>query len=182
MYRKQSGVTLIEVLVTLLITTVGLLGLAALQLGALKATSDSAQRSQAVWLMQDLIERIRANPRGGADVYASNATCGNYPAKMCASYKSTAGASVEASDCTPAQMAAFDRWETQCQYSSDSTINHTSRDSISSTASGANILVLSKTGDAAKGELSLTANWLLRGKSGNGVSTISGAFEQDIQR
>ena len=67
MYKKQSGITLIEVLVTLLITTVGLLGVAALQLSALKTTSDSAQRSQVVWLMQDLIERMRANPDGEVD-------------------------------------------------------------------------------------------------------------------
>lgn len=178
MFRKQSGVTLIEVLVTLLITTVGLLGLAALQLGALKATSDSAQRSQAVWLMQDLIERMRANPRGLTAEYLSAADCSSYPDQMCASYKITTGGPVEASDCTAAQMATFDRWETQCQYSVDSAINHTSRDSIAS--GGENILTLTDVN--ADGEVSLTASWVLRGKTADGVSTIGDAFKQDVQR
>ena len=43
----QAGSSLIEVLVTLLIFSVGLLGLAAMQLNALQGSADSGQRSQA---------------------------------------------------------------------------------------------------------------------------------------
>lgn len=181
MFIKQSGVTLVEVLVTLLITTVGLLGLAALQLGALKATSESAQRSQAVWLMQDLVERIRANPRGKADEYVANTDCSNYPDPMCAAYINTSGTKFSAANCSASQMAVFDRWETQCQYSTDSTIIYTSRDSILSVPN-ANILTLTETNDVDKAELNLTASWLLRGKVEGAISTIDDAFEQEIQR
>ena len=182
MFKEQSGVTLIEVLVTLLITTIGLLGLAALQLGALQATSDSAQRSQAVWLMQDLIERIRANPQGSADDYLPSNNCSSYPAKMCATYKTTAGAVIEAADCSAVEMATFDRWETQCRYSADSSVSYTSRDSIA-TATNANILTLTKTTNADDAELRMTASWLIKGKSGEEVSIIGGdSFTQDIQR
>lgn len=56
--------TLIEVMVALLVTAVGVLGAALLQLNALKYT-DSAMRSlQVSFIAQDLIERIRANPQG----------------------------------------------------------------------------------------------------------------------
>lgn len=181
MYKKQSGVTLIEVLVTLLITTIGLLGLAALQLGALKATSESAQRSQAVWLIQDLVERIRANPRGTTADYLNAGNCDSYPAKMCASYISATDGKVEAANCSPAQMAVFDRWETQCQYSADSTVIYTSRDSIV-TAPGESVLLLTEAGIAGQAELHLSASWMLRGKVEGATSTIGGAFEQEIQR
>lgn len=189
MYKKQSGITLIEVLVTLLITTIGLLGVAALQLSALKTTSDSAQRSQVVWLMQDLIERMRANPDGEVDDYLSNnnvVSCLNYPAKMCASYMATDKSVHLAAECTPVEMAVFDRWETQCSYSQDSSVDYTSRDSIISISDEKSILNLSKTDDENKGEMSLTASWLFKSSLDSSddeiESSISEGFEQDIQR
>lgn len=61
---NQAGMTLIEVLVALLIVSIGVLGGAMLQLDALKYT-DSAMRSMQVsFLAHDLFERIRANPDG----------------------------------------------------------------------------------------------------------------------
>lgn len=189
MFRKQLGVTLIEVLITLLITTVGLLGLAALQLGALKGTAESAQRSQTVWLMQDLIERMRANPDGTVDDYLSDNNqidCDNYPAKMCASYMDTSKSVHVASECTAVEMAIFDRWETQCSYSDDSSIDYTSRDSLTSVADETSILNLTKTAEVEAGvnkaEARLTAKWLLRGNGDDGESSIGEGFEQDIQR
>src|SRR5262249_23001163 len=56
------GFTLVEVLVTLVVMSIGLLGLAALQLTSLKANHGSATRTQAVYLAYDIIERMRANP------------------------------------------------------------------------------------------------------------------------
>ena len=60
--EKQSGVTLIEILVTVLILSIGLLGLAALQSTSIKLSYDSYLRSQAEFLAYDLIDRARANP------------------------------------------------------------------------------------------------------------------------
>ena len=61
----QEGTTLIEVLVALLILTVGLLGAAAFQLNALKYTDSSRMTSQASFIAYDMMDRIRAN--SGAD-------------------------------------------------------------------------------------------------------------------
>lgn len=60
----QTGVSLIEVLVSLLIMGIGLLGAAALQLNALKFTDSSALTSQASFIVYDMMDRIRANPDG----------------------------------------------------------------------------------------------------------------------
>ena len=59
--RCQTGMTLIEVLVALLILTVGLLGAAAIQLNALKYTDSSRMISQASFIAYDMLDRIRAN-------------------------------------------------------------------------------------------------------------------------
>jgi type IV pilus assembly protein PilV len=60
--RRQSGFTLIEVLVTLVLVSVGLLGIAALQLTTLQGNQESYVRSQASVLAGDMLDRIRANP------------------------------------------------------------------------------------------------------------------------
>ncbi|WP_296178860.1 type IV pilus modification protein PilV [Pseudomonas sp. UBA1879] len=61
----QRGMTLIEVLVALLVMSVGILGVAILQLNALKQTDSAMRSTQASFVAHDLLERIRANP--GAD-------------------------------------------------------------------------------------------------------------------
>lgn len=65
---KQNGMGMIEVLVAMVIMAVGLLGLAAMQVTASRTTTQSAQRTQAILLAEDMIERVRAsgNP---ADTY-----------------------------------------------------------------------------------------------------------------
>lgn len=57
----QRGFSLIEVLVALLVMSIGLLGAAALQLNALKYTDSSAMRTQASFIAYDMLDRIRAN-------------------------------------------------------------------------------------------------------------------------
>jgi len=121
---KQHGASLIEALIALLIFTIGLLGLAAMQLNALQSTSDSGQRSQASWLMNDLAERMRANPAGTLDDYQAAPNCAALPAVICADYFNPAtNAKVNAADCSTAQMATFDRWEAQCSYSAIAEFN-----------------------------------------------------------
>jgi type IV pilus assembly protein PilV len=59
--RAQRGMTLVEVLVTLVLVSVGLLGVAALQLTTLKDNKDAYVRSQASALAGDILDRMRAN-------------------------------------------------------------------------------------------------------------------------
>ncbi|UUD66134.1 type IV pilus modification protein PilV [Pseudomonas seleniipraecipitans] len=62
MNRNNQGFSLIEVLVALLLTTVGVLGMVALQGRSVQYSQDSVQRNVAVDLASELIEIIRANP------------------------------------------------------------------------------------------------------------------------
>lgn len=76
--NKSSGFSLLEVLVALLVLSIGLLGLAALQVVALKANHGAYQRSQATFLAYDIMDRMRAN-RANAIAGAYNLTMGNSP-------------------------------------------------------------------------------------------------------
>lgn len=57
---KQSGLSMIEVLVALIILMVGLLGLAGLQMQGLRSEMESYQRVQALILLQDMNGRINS--------------------------------------------------------------------------------------------------------------------------
>ncbi len=63
---KQGGTTLIEVLVSLLILSTGLLGMLGLQTVSLMNIHESHLRSQAAVLSADVIERMHANAQGVA--------------------------------------------------------------------------------------------------------------------
>lgn len=58
---RQQGVLLIEVLVTMIIVVLGLLGLAGLQVQLQKNEMESYQRSQALLLLNDMANRIATN-------------------------------------------------------------------------------------------------------------------------
>jgi type IV pilus assembly protein PilV len=63
--RKQQGFSLIEVLIALIIMSVGMLGIAGLYVQSLQAGRTSMFRHQAVALAGDVADRIRANPTAG---------------------------------------------------------------------------------------------------------------------
>lgn len=62
-YKKNQacGFSLLEVLISVLILSIGLLGLAALQASSLKANHGAYQKSQATYLAYDIVDRMRAN-------------------------------------------------------------------------------------------------------------------------
>ena len=60
-----SGFTLIEVLITVLITSIGLLALAAMQVRALQDSHSSFQRTVAIVQANDLVERLWAGRCAG---------------------------------------------------------------------------------------------------------------------
>jgi len=59
--RYQKGTSLIEILVTILIVSFGLLGVAGVVSNGLKGAHGSQARSQASMLVADMIDRMRAN-------------------------------------------------------------------------------------------------------------------------
>lgn len=59
--RNQAGVTLIEIMVALLVLSIGLLGLAALQAFSLQANQGAYHRTQAVNVSYEVADFLRAN-------------------------------------------------------------------------------------------------------------------------
>jgi type IV pilus assembly protein PilV len=64
---RAAGFTLIEALIALLVLSIGLLGVAAMQLASLQANNGAFQRTQATFLAQDIADRMRANRRAALD-------------------------------------------------------------------------------------------------------------------
>jgi len=59
--HRNAGFSLIEILVSLVVLLIGLLGFASLLVQANKAEMESYQRVQALILMQDIVDRINTN-------------------------------------------------------------------------------------------------------------------------
>jgi type IV pilus assembly protein PilV len=59
--KRQHGFSLIEVLVTMLVVSIGLLGIAGLIVTSMKNNHSAQSRSQASVLANDIIDRMRAN-------------------------------------------------------------------------------------------------------------------------
>ena len=114
MIRYQKGIGLIEVLVTIVITAVGLLGLSAMQMQSVRSAEDSGNRSHAIWMANDLINRMRANE---VQDYATNGvlTCADFPQALtvCGEYNN-GNDEVAPANCSNADQATFDRWEVLC--------------------------------------------------------------------
>lgn len=104
--RGQTGFSLLEVLITALILSVGLLGLAGLQIAGMKTTHNSYQSQQATWLVHDLLERMRANRAG---VVAGNYNI-NPPFGACGS----APVCANTADCQANETAAIDLYQVYC--------------------------------------------------------------------
>ncbi|WP_051076164.1 type IV pilus modification protein PilV [Thioalkalivibrio sp. ALJ24] len=63
----QLGVTLIEILVTVLVLSIGLIGLASLQGNALKANQSAYMRAQATILAYDILDVMRVDREAALD-------------------------------------------------------------------------------------------------------------------
>lgn len=72
--HNARGFTLVEVLIALLVLSIGMLGIAALYLESLRASRSALVRTQAVTLAADIGDRIRAN-RTAAGIYDCGGTC-----------------------------------------------------------------------------------------------------------
>ncbi len=122
MTKKQSGFTLLEILIAVLILAIGLLGFAALQISAVNAGQEGYFRSQALLVAESLADKIRANrdyanwenranATGGAvadnNLYGETGgtlyTCAAVPNPFCSDNEGADGVL-----CNQQEVAAFD--------------------------------------------------------------------------
>ena len=59
--RRVAGFTMIEVLITLIVLALGLIGVIGLQARGQQAELESYQRGQALALLQDMVDRINTD-------------------------------------------------------------------------------------------------------------------------
>lgn len=93
---RARGYSMLEVLLALVVLSVGLLGAAAMLLDSLRTHGGALRRMGATQVARDMAERILANPRGRA----------NYDTRGAAP---DVGDCVESGDCEALQLAAIDR-------------------------------------------------------------------------
>lgn len=95
--KNDTGFTLVEMLVALVVLTIGLLGVAALQVQAMRYNTDAYLRTQATTLAYDIADRMRANKE------SANLGLYGYAAAPAAT-----APDCNANPCTGAEMALFD--------------------------------------------------------------------------
>jgi type IV pilus assembly protein PilV len=129
--RAQHGAGLIEILITLFILAVGLLGVAALQFTGSFANKDAISRTQAEMVAAQVAERLRAAARPAtvgdgmvvnnayfsSDTYnfATLSCSGSSHPYHCYCLARPAGIpNCEGQACSEAQMAEYDGWALSC--------------------------------------------------------------------
>src|SRR3569833_4040642 len=103
---RQRGFTMLEVLISVVVLSIGLLGIAGLQAPGQRNNHSAYLRSQATALAYDMIDRMRANQAGvtSGAYTAINTTTNTY-----------ANPGSLTSGCSTAQMAQYDMYEWQTQ-------------------------------------------------------------------
>jgi type IV pilus assembly protein PilV len=96
MHKKQTGITLIESLIALVVAALGILGVVGVQMRTLVDTQASVNRGYAISLIDDLAERIQTNPDGlnNLSVYTSATP--------------TVSTDCSTAACTPSALANYD--------------------------------------------------------------------------
>jgi type IV pilus assembly protein PilV len=110
MYRSllvQKGVGLIEVLVSLIILALGMLGIAGMLLISNQANNSSYMKQQAIQSVYNIFDRIRANSKAAIN---GNYNINNIGTNGVPTAVPTPGVQCTASACTPTQLATYDRW------------------------------------------------------------------------
>ena len=101
--RRCRGASLMEVLVSVFVLSIGVLGVAGLQITAKRANFEATQRATAAALAQDIIERMRSNPEE-----LSTYTDAGLGRIIDGAVMSLVDCSA---DCAPASLAEYDLYE-----------------------------------------------------------------------
>lgn len=162
--HHQRGFNLIEALVAAVVLSMGLLGIAALQLTGMRNTQGSYYRSQAVTLMNDISERIYANTPGmssyaGFDTSSGATACSSTtaPTACAMSTASTVAA------CTPAQMAAYDVYAVGCGVNGVTSMLPNGSMQIVCMDAGSPAAAVCPAGPPTRSRLQVVVNWTEQG-------------------
>ncbi len=112
-HQSESGMTLVEVLITLIILSIGIFGIAGLQIVGLHSSNSAVYTSLATNLANDIVEMMRTNEEAidnGLYSAVSKATinCNALPDPYCADRYNGSTIVAGTTECTPEEMANFD--------------------------------------------------------------------------
>jgi len=168
---KQNGFAMMEALITAIIVAIGVSGVGVLLLRSVQATQDSSQQSQAMWIVQDFVGRLRANsPAAKSGAYIGSTTtvgCANQPT-MCASYNNNGTNTEVTATCSPDVMAAYDSWITVCGL--DNTAFDTPSDFIVNPSLNSTCSLRDASNSCI--QYNITFSWDTKLKKGNTDSTL----------
>ena len=159
---RSQGISLIEVLVAVFTLSIGVLGVAGLQLTAKRSNLEAMQRATAATLTQDIVERMRANPEELATYTAAGAgltlTGGTMALIDCSG------------DCTPAQLATYDLYEWE------QAVNGATRQAAGTSTGGLVLPTACITGpNGGSGNYTVAIAWRGMTRLSNPVSNACGA-------
>ena len=115
--KKSQGVGFVEVLISLLVLSIGLLGMVSVHSRGLQYNQSSYLQSQATFLVTDMLDRIQANSTVAMTSTQYQTASNEHQFSQCneSNYPSTC----EDNSCNPEQMAFYDilQWKFQlaCQ-------------------------------------------------------------------
>lgn len=118
--KKSMGFSLIEALVALIIISVGVLGLVAMQGRTIQYSNESTQRDRAMMLANDLIEMMRSNRSALISANGQLKAASNYYKAAGTAFPTTSTAACSTSaGCTADQLATtqMTTWARQVQNS-----------------------------------------------------------------
>ncbi len=98
--QRQQGFTLVEVLIAVVVLSLGMLGLVGLQMTATRSNQSAYHRTQAALLAQDALERIRIN--------ADEAKIAGYDIAFADAPPAAPNCIDDSQDCNPTALRNFD--------------------------------------------------------------------------
>jgi len=115
--RAVFGIGLIEVLVALIVISIGVLGTTGMQLSGMRHSAGGLERSKALMQAENLAARMRINPAGDYGAFDTSAwagSCDTRPVPYCQASVGSAGSALPAAACNADQLATFDLWSVSC--------------------------------------------------------------------
>lgn len=162
--KKNTGFSLIEVMISALILSISFLGIMGLQISSLKGTQESFGKQQAMNFTNSFIERMRTNPAAVKSkdyvVDSDKFSC------------ATAYPSCTANECTPSEISTIDKLNIICGTQLGQEISSGGIKGASSLLNGSLRIACLPSNpavgilkDCASGDIEITTSWRERASS-----------------
>jgi type IV pilus assembly protein PilV len=158
-FKKHTGIALVEILSSVVIISVGLLGLAGLQILGTKGTQHAHFKTQATLITQSMIEKIRANPEGD---YEQVANCAVSLIDDCA-----------VTSCDENEVAYYDIYRLQCGWM----VSGQLIGGIAQSLPNGNMQIDCPTGLCTEG-IRVTTTWFERSINQNDIGNAQGMMQK----